>query len=151
MQTEDNSQTIAMRHLHIPKTFSHNIKEIIFVVLILINYSSLLSLKTKEGTRPVAQNCTHANKILSLNDSSVSLKNISKQHNATEKNKVDLKGYSNLPNGTKAEKGSGCVNDQSRAICHTYIHSMYRFYSTVSQFFLPIIYPTFTTATFCHN
>jgi len=54
--------------------------------------------------------------------------------------------HGNSDNSTDDISNRGCNGDKSSAICHTYIHNMYQFYSTIGGFVMLAI--VFTGITF---
>ena len=94
----------------------------LIVLLTSISYAYQLPQRTKrDATKPEQYNCS----LSANNPSSITSEatlNLTMGHNTTS--------HVNSTNGrTKVD----CHGDESPAICHSYIHNMYQFYSTVSE------------------
>ena len=51
----------------------------------------------------------------------------------------NTRNHENRDNSTDDISNRGCNGDKSSAICHTYIHNMYKFYSTVNQSLISLL------------
>lgn len=103
----------------------------VIVILTSISFANMLPHRTKrDASIPYKKNCSLPALHLIENESRESQRSFridGANASLNGMNQTDQKGF-NLSTTINVD----CSGDQSQAICHSYIHNMYQFYSTVS-------------------